>query len=232
MPYNFLNMLNSLEMTGRSRTHIDAAVEFGCLLHPAAYQALREMRAAALAAGIELSVVSAFRDFERQLLIWNAKFRGERPLLDRNGIELRRDSLDDSQAIDAILCWSALPGASRHHWGSDFDVIDRRRIPEGYSVALVPGEFAAGGIFAPLDRWLETHMRDFGFFRPYRIDRGGVRPEAWHLSFAPVAVPTLQDLTLEILREALQEAAIDGRELLLERLPEIYYRYVQGVDSP
>ena len=30
-------------------------------------------------------------------------------------------------------------------------------------------------------------MHAFGFFRPYTTDRGGVAPEPWHLSYAPVA---------------------------------------------
>ena len=33
--------------------------------------------------------------------------------------------------IDAILCWSALPGGSRHHWGTDCDVIDAAALPAG-----------------------------------------------------------------------------------------------------
>ena len=218
-------------MTGRARTHIGGAPDFDCLLHPGALQALREMRAAARESGIDLAVVSAFRDFDRQLAIWNAKFRGLRPLLDRNGQELQRESLDESQVIDTILIWSALPGASRHHWGSDFDVIDRAQVPAGYDVRLTNREFGPDGVFANLSRWLDAHMREFGFFRPYRTDRGGVQPEAWHLSFAPVALPTLADLTLEVLRDTLEGAVIDGREQILARLPELYYRYVQGVDD-
>ena len=37
-----------------------------------------------------------------------------------------------------ILEWSALPGASRHHWGSEFDVFDLAALPEGYRVQLLP----------------------------------------------------------------------------------------------
>ena len=28
----------------------------------------------------------------------------------------------------------------------------------------------------------------YGFFRPYARDRGGVAPERWHLSYAPLAL--------------------------------------------
>ena len=37
---------------------------------------------------------------------------------------------------DAILLWSALPGASRHHWGTDFDVFDRAAVPPDYRAAV------------------------------------------------------------------------------------------------
>ena len=43
------------------------------------------MREAAAGAGFDLMPVSSFRDFERQRAIWNAKFRGERPALDKAG---------------------------------------------------------------------------------------------------------------------------------------------------
>ena len=74
--------------------------------------------------GIDLAARSSFRDFDTQLTIWNRKWAGERPLYDRQGRPLERRQLADSQAVDAILCWSAIPGGSRHHWGSDVDVID------------------------------------------------------------------------------------------------------------
>ena len=43
---------------------------------------LLAMRKEARTAGIELEIVSAFRDFNRQVAIWTAKFNGQRPLLD------------------------------------------------------------------------------------------------------------------------------------------------------
>ena len=82
-------------------------------------------------AGFDLAPVSSFRDFERQRAIWNAKFRGERPALDRRGRAVNMNKLDDGARVETILCWSALPGASRHHWGSDVDVADGHAIARG-----------------------------------------------------------------------------------------------------
>jgi LAS superfamily LD-carboxypeptidase LdcB len=225
-------MFNSLELTGRCSTHVREIPELGSILNPdAALQALA-MRTAARAVGIELAIVSSFRDFDRQISIWNAKYSGERQLLDRGGRELTHARLSESALIDAILIWSALPGASRHHWGTDMDVIDRAAVDPDYRPQLVPAEFGSDGPFARLDAWLTANMAAFGFFRPYTTDRGGVQPEPWHLSFAPVAGPALAALTLEVLSAALAASAIQGREALLERLPEIHARYITAIDPP
>ena len=32
--------------------------------------------------------------------------------------------MDDEAAIDKIIEYSTLPGTSRHHWGTDIDIID------------------------------------------------------------------------------------------------------------
>jgi hypothetical protein len=134
--------------------------------------------------------------------------------------------------VDAILLWSALPGASRHHWGTEIDVVDRAAGSPGYQPRLSAAEFAPGGPYAPLDVWLAANMREFGFFRPYTLDRGGVQPEPWHLSYAPASVPALESLTLDVLFEAVAASSIDGRECVLRRLPEIYQRYVRAIDAP
>ena len=39
-----------------------------------------------------------------------------------------------------------------------------------------------------------------GFFRPYGEDRGGVAPERWHLSFAPLSHEMERALTPAMLR--------------------------------
>jgi LAS superfamily LD-carboxypeptidase LdcB len=223
-------MLNRFELTGRAQTHV-LEFEPGCVLHPLAGESLLAMRDAASAAGFGLRVVSGFRDFKRQLAIWTAKFNGERALLDASGQQIRRADLDEAGLIDSILIWSALPGASRHHWGSEIDIIDSAALPEGARPRLLAADFGPGGPFGRLHDWLDSNMGAFGFFRPYATDRGGVRPEPWHLSHAAVAVPALRSLRLEVLREALHAADMPGRELVLKRLPELYERYVLAVDA-
>jgi hypothetical protein len=112
------------------------------------------------------------------------------------------------------------------------DVVDRAAVAPDYRPQLVPAEFAGNGPFARLDAWLAANMETFGFFRPYTTDRGGVQPEPWHLSFAPVAEPALAALTPQMLSAALAASGMHGREAVLARLPEIYTRYVTAIDPP
>jgi LAS superfamily LD-carboxypeptidase LdcB len=224
------SMLNSQQLTGRVATHICEVPELRARLHMQAVDAIRMLRTAAAGAGFDLAIASSFRDFDRQLGIWNAKFRGERPLLDREGRPLETARLDERARVDAILLWSALPGASRHHWGSDFDVFDRAAVPPDYRVQLTVEEFTGDGPFSRLNDWLGLNLARFNFFRPYTTDRGGVHPEPWHVSYAPVSGPALTRLTLDVLYEAIDRSELLGREHVLTRLPEIHAKYVMAID--
>jgi LAS superfamily LD-carboxypeptidase LdcB len=224
--------MNSLELTGRARTHVVDITESPSTLHRAAVESFLAMRARAATAGHDLVAVSSFRDFAGQVRIWNAKFRGERPMRDSEGSPLDPASMTDAERVAAILLWSALPGASRHHWGTEIDVIDRAATPAGYEPQLLPAEFQARGPFAALNDWLDQHMQEFGFYRPYRTDRGGVRPEPWHLSYAPISVQATQTLTPDVLAEALAVESVLGHEIVCARLADIHERYVRNVDAP
>ncbi len=179
--------------------------------------------------GIDLAVFSAFRDFEAQAKIWNLKYSGGRPLYDADGTEIDYATLTEDERIQCILNWSALPGASRHHWGTDVDVYDRAAMPAGYRVRLLPEEFGPGGVFEHLGKWLEANIARFDFFRPYARYNGGMFSEPWHLSYAPLSIPALEALTPEVVEEALAQSAILGRDKVLARLPEIFDRHVRNV---
>ena len=222
--------MNELELSGRANTHVVTLNHPQCVVHYAAATSVMAMRDAAAEAGIQLGIRSGFRDFDTQLNIWNRKWRGERVLYARDGSVLNHASLSADELLDAILSWSALPGGSRHHWGSDIDVIDEAAIPPGYKVQLVPAEYAKDGVFAKLNAWLDNNINRFGFFRPYRSDRGGVMPEPWHLSYAPVSMPALEALNLASLRRVLENTGIEGKQQILARLPEIYTRFLLNID--
>jgi LAS superfamily LD-carboxypeptidase LdcB len=224
--------LNGLQLTGRDRGHIVTLSEPRCMLHAAAVRPFLAMRDAAMRDGFDLAPVSSFRDFARQRLIWNSKYRGERPARDRRGRPVKMGALDPGARVETILLWSALPGASRHHWGSDIDVADGKVIAAGYEPRLEVEEYRRGGPFAALSAWLSANMRRFGFYRPYTQRGAGVQPEPWHISFAPIARPALQRMTVRLLAEAIAGNGVDGEAEILARLPSIRERYVLLVDTP
>jgi LAS superfamily LD-carboxypeptidase LdcB len=225
-----LPVLNPLELTGRTDSHIVEVAGLAARLHREVAGPAMSLREAAAQAGIDLAFISSFRDFARQAAIWNGKFRGERPLLDRDGTALNAANLRESARVRAILLWSALPGASRHHWGTDVDVIDRAAVPPDYRPELTMAEYTGAGPFARLNTWLAANLGNHGFYRPYLTDRGGVHPEPWHLSYAPVASVALAGLSVQVLREAIEQSDLLGRDYLLEQLPALHAKYVMAVD--
>jgi LAS superfamily LD-carboxypeptidase LdcB len=170
------------------RAHLPAGVNQS--LHTDVIAPFLMLQMAARGAGFDMQIVSGFRSFERQLAIWNGKANGSRAVLNERSQIVDMTLLSDADQALAIMRWSALPGCSRHHWGTDFDIYDAAAVDSDYEVQLIPEEVSAGGAFAPLHEWLDRYLESGssgGFFRPYAADRGGIAPERWHLSYAPVA---------------------------------------------
>lgn len=215
------------QLLGLDESHLILVGRGPHRLTAATAAAFNDMQVAAAHEGFNLQAASSWRGFERQLAIWNGKWRGERPLLDADNQPLDALQLDDMERLHAILRWSALPGTSRHHWGTDLDIYDPDCLPVGTRLALEPWEYEAGGWFADLGEWLGDHMADFGFFLPYAkpLDAAqGVAYEPWHISFAPESGE--QRLDPAALALCLQQADIEGKECILAHLDEILARYV------
>ena len=223
-----------LQLTGRAVDHV-TSYKGKHRLHPEALQAFLNLQAQAQRDGIHLEIISSFRDYQRQNLIWNRKARGETTLLDVHSRPLQFDSLSPDQIIESILRWSALPGASRHHWGTDIDVYDSSKMmPE--KVMLVPAEYEPGGPFYEVHRWLDEKIINGtaeGFYRPYLKDLGGVSPESWHLSYAPLSEKYLFSYDLDLFIENIKAGSdLELREALLARAEELYDRFFRAVDLP
>ena len=171
-----MNSIDIEQLTGQAENHLAPLPGQRMLLHADVVAQFQVLQRQAALEGFDLQVASGFRSFERQLAIWNAKASGRRAVLDDSGQPLDMATLTPLQQVQSIMRWSALPGASRHHWGTDFDVWDRAAVAADYQLQLVPGEYAPDGPFGPLSQWLQQHMADSGFYRPYERDRGGIAP--------------------------------------------------------
>ena len=152
--------------------------------------------------GFEFRIASAFRDYDRQVRIINDKWTGARPVTDGDGRLLERTQYDDQEWLNLILRFSALPGASRHHWGTDLDIWDASTVDEDYRLQLAPSEYGPSGPFFEMTRWLDELMAADdaeGFYKPYAEDRGGIAPEQWHISYRPAAMKYQERVAPELL---------------------------------
>ncbi len=222
--------------TGQTESHLCSPADaqlLGARLHNEVVAPFLQLRDEAGRAGFDLRILSGFRSFAQQSSIWNRKCDGELTVLDSEAVTLDIGQLSERELVYAILRWSALPGASRHHWGTDIDVYDENARPGDYEIDLIPQEVAAGGMFVPLHQWLDERMArgaSYGFLRPYDEDRGGVAPERWHLSHAPVAARYERALTIDMLRTSISASDLRLKGTVLEHLDDIYERFVMNVN--
>ncbi|WP_038183685.1 M15 family metallopeptidase [Vibrio rhizosphaerae] len=220
------------QLTGKSEQHLQTCLvdAKNFLIHQAVAEDFLALKEAANQAGFHLQIASGFRDFQRQLSIWNLKFSGERPLLDSQSRPLDTSHMPEREKVLAILRWSALPGASRHHWGTDFDVYDKNALPENEALRLEPWEYQSGHQ-AQFSAWLTKHLPRFGFFLPYQRDRGGVSIEPWHISHHRVATQCLNQMSPEIILDALADEPIAGKNTIHNMLNTIYTQFVINIEQ-
>lgn len=222
--------MNPLALTGQIQTHL---VEFAPnrLLHKGVIADFTGLQSAAKQQGFTLHIASAFRSFERQLMIWNNKYSGVTKILDKDEKPIDINKVTEEEKLFQLLHWSALPSASRHHWGTDIDVYDPTLLPKNQTLQLQKSEYVAGGYFSELTDWLNQHCQQFGFYRPYQCYQGGVAEEPWHISYFPLADEYLKQLDLSLITECMMDNDIFGKSLILEQLPYIYKQYISNVSE-
>ncbi len=187
----------------------------GLYLREDTYQAFLQLREAAAAAGHTLVIRSATRNFDYQKGIWERKWNGQRTL--SSGENAAEAYPDPKERALQILKYSSMPGTSRHHWGTDFDI------------NAFNNEYFESGKGKALYEWMAAHAHEYGFCQPY-TPKGEARPhgyneEKWHWSYMPIAQPltALAEEELEN-RDISGFAGADVAESLL-----VVQRYVLGV---
>ncbi len=217
-------------LTGQSRVPLVAvAASAAHYLHHDALPHWMQLVNDAAEAGFDLQIASAWRGFERQSLIWNSKATGLRPVLDAQGQPIDISRLSEDELLFAILRWSAIPGCSRHHWGTDLDVFDAAAVPVDYRVQLTTEECVGNGVFANLHCWLDEKLQepDAVFFRPYCRDNGGIAPERWHLSCKPIADCYERLLHEEKMLDWLMTQDIALKDRIAVHWHDIFQRFVR-----
>lgn len=176
------------------------------------YYAFKKMQIAAKKDGINLKIISAYRDYERQKLIWNNKYKKF----------TEEYSLNPNEAILEIIRFSTIPGTSRHHWGTDIDIIDGN-FPDEENV-LVSEKFEKDGLFYKLKNWLDNNSENFGFYLTYTNDknRKGFEFEPWHYSYKPVSVKYYRALIKTDLKKIIKSLDINGSDYFDESFIDAY----------
>lgn len=147
------------------------------------------------------TVRSVFRNFRLQANTWHRKYvftgrafnriseeAAETCALPHRGLwrpdhpdhdQCWHEQLSPEQRERQILQATAGPGISRHHWGTDVDIL-----------SVNPASYRPGGPLYGDWRWLRDHAIHYGFFQPYQsVDFDGhahIR-ERWHWSYYPIA---------------------------------------------
>jgi LAS superfamily LD-carboxypeptidase LdcB len=186
---------------------------------------LNQLLQAAKQQGFEISIISSFRSFERQLAIWNEKWMGHRPVYSRHGRPLSIVNMSNIERYKAIALWSALPGMSRHHWGTDLDIFSATAIKQGYQVELTPEEFSDHGICCELDNWLSENLSQFGFFRPYKRYNQGVAEEPWHISHHKISTEIFDSFDFSECKALINSSDLRAKEFILDKLEHYKSQY-------
>lgn len=189
---------------------------------------LKILQAEAQQVGIDIKVCSTFRSFGRQLEIWNQKALGEKPLYDRQGKLVQKtdfDKMSDTEKVDLITTWFAVPGLSRHHFGTDFDYYDRETlVKNGLTLQLIPWEYAdSSGPCSEAYQWLQNKSNQelFPFYWPFTAGACGVAEEPWHLSHKVASATILERFNKAEFQQRISNADIVLKAGILPQLDKL-----------
>jgi|SRR5690606_29687696 len=171
------------------------------------------MRKSAKEKGFTIYSVSSYRSYAHQNSIWERKYKS-----------YRNQGLSHQKTIEKIIEYSTIPGTSRHHWGTDLDIIDTTKgIPNN---PLSETHFNEGGRMHKFKLWLDENSEKFGFYLVYtnEKERKGFAYEPWHFSYKPLALKMLKEYKELDIKKILQSNKLMGSENFTDEFVEKYRR--------
>ena len=198
----FAQKIEPLELIGKSKPDL-----FGThyKLRAEAHDAFLKMQKAALKDGIKIRIVSSYRSYRHQNTIWKRKYN-----------KYIYNGLSPEKAINKITEYSTIPGTSRHHWGTDIDIIDASyQIPKK---VLLVSNYNKQGIYYKLKKWMDKNAPNYGFYLVYTNDdnRKGIHHEPWHYSYASLSKPMLQSFLKMDLKNQLLSQKLVGSDFFTD----------------
>ena len=176
------------------------------------FEAFNKMQQEALKEGISIQIASAYRSFNRQKKIWNRKYR-----------RYISEGLSQQQSIEKIIEYSTIPGTSRHHWGTDIDIIDGAvKAPKKL---LIEENYKKSGVYSKLKVWMDSNSEKFGFYLVYDQNklRKGFKYEPWHYSYKNISKPMLSEFLKIDLAQFYQTINFKGNKYLTPKFLQKYY---------
>ena len=196
---------NPAHTSGFKRIRNRHTTKADAYLRSEVYDAFQQMFEAAKADGIDLVIISATRNKNYQSGIWNRKWNSF--------------GGDENTRAERILQYSSMPGTSRHHWGTDFDLNS------------LNNSYFESGTGLQIYNWLTSNAAKYGFYQPYTAYNNyrdaGYREEKWHWSYFPTASKLQRAYTFMVDYHDL--SGFDGSEYA--QTLDVINNYVNGVEA-
>jgi D-alanyl-D-alanine carboxypeptidase len=133
----------------------------------AAYQPLKDLFAAAKAAGVPLQLVSPYRSIDKQ----------DR-LFDNLVVQYKKQGMTETEAVAKANTSRTFTGTSEHNVGYGFDILEAGNwyLSEAFDKTK---QFA----------WLQQHAAEYGFILRYgkdKVEQTGIMYEPWHYRYVGV----------------------------------------------
>ncbi|MFN3605473.1 MAG: M15 family metallopeptidase [Leptonema sp. (in: bacteria)] len=144
---------------------------------------------------IEFWIASAARTYWDQKHIWELKWK-------------QFSFLTPDSRVKKILEYSSMPGTSRHHWGTDFDI----NVLENSYYEKENGKI--------LWDWLSKNAVKYGFCMPYNENRSsGYLLEKWHWSYKKIALVYQKKWNEYFAQKKINFLDFSGKEFFTEFAP-------------
>lgn len=205
------NEFSVSQLVGKSNDQF-YGIRNGNKLQKEVNEAFELMCADAVKSGIDIKIVSSYRSYEHQKRIWNRKYN-----------HYISDGLEPKDAILKIIEFSTIPGTSRHHWGTEIDIVDGGAPqPEGDILEAI--HFEGDGVYVKLKNWMDAHASEYGFCLVYDddSDRKGFEYEPWHYSYISISKEMLAEYLLIDIQEFLKQDKLLGSEYFTDEFISHY----------
>lgn len=186
------------------------------------YKAFLNLKQAAEESQINLQIASGYRSFYDQKRIFESKYR-----------RYTAEGLSELDSIKKIITYSTIPGTSRHHWGTDFDLIDANVVPPEGDL-LLEKNYHGNGPYCRLFEWMITNGPDFGFELVYTNNyyRKGFKYEPWHFSYKPIAQDNYKLQQSPDYIEEWKKLSFKGKEAITAQSLQGYFEEHLGNINP